>query len=84
MNLIRVIYVLMFVQILSKEWAIIKLYARVVQKRYFNCIPIIIEDYIKFATDGMCNNTNPYEAIVFELKKNTKTFYHQEFLNLCW
>lgn len=38
-NLIRVLYVL-FVQILSKE--LIKLYARAVQKRYFNCIPIII------------------------------------------
>lgn len=64
----------MFVQMLLKESVIIKLYARAVQKRYFNCIPIIIEDYIKFATVGMCNNTNPYEAIVFELKEKYQNF----------
>lgn len=56
---------------------IIKLYARAVQKRYFKCIPINIEDHIKFATVGMCNSTNPYEAIMFEFKKkkNQTTFY---------
>lgn len=64
----------MFVQILSKDLVIIKLYARVVQKRYFNCIAINMEDYIKFATVGVCNDTNPRQAIMFELKKNTKTF----------
>lgn len=34
----------------------------------FNCIPINIEDYILFATVWICKSTNPYEAIMFELK----------------
>lgn len=64
---------------------IIKLYARAVQKRYFKCIPINIGDHIKFVMVGMCNSTNPYEAIMFEFKKpNKQLFITQEFLNLCW
>lgn len=51
-NLICVINVLMFVQILSIELVIIELYARAVQMRYFNCIPINIEDYINLLLFG--------------------------------